>query len=134
MARMIFVNLPVTDLPRSRGFYQALGFAINEQFSDDTAACVMISDTIGAMLLTHPRYAQFTPLPITDERKSSSHLLALSCEDRAGVDAFAAAALAQGGSEPRPPQDLGFMYSRAIADPDGHTWEPFFMDMSAVPS
>jgi predicted lactoylglutathione lyase len=134
MARMIFVNLPVADLPRARGFYEALGFTINEQFSDETGACVVISDTIYAMLLTHPKYAQFTPLPITDETKSSSHLLALSFDDRAGVDAFAAAALASGGSEPRPVQDLGFMYSRAISDPDGHTWEPFFMDMTAVPS
>ena len=133
MSRMIFVNLPVGDLPRARGFYQALGFTINEQFSDETAACVVISDTIYVMLLTHPKYAQFTPLPITDETKSSSHLMALSFDDRAAVDAFAKAALAAGGSEPRPVQDLGFMYSRAISDPDGHTWEPFFMDMSAMP-
>jgi predicted lactoylglutathione lyase len=132
MVQMIFVNLPVGDLSRSRGFYEALGFRINEQFSDDTGACVVMSDAIYVMLLTHPKYAQFTALPITDERKSSSHILALSQPGRDGVDAFAAAALKAGGAEPRPAQDLGFMYSRAIADPDGHVWEPFWMDPAAV--
>jgi len=128
MTQMIFVNLPIGDLGRSRAFYEALGFGINEKFSDETAACVVMSDTIFVMLLTHPKYAQFTAKPITDETKSSSHLLALSQADRGAVDAFAAAALKAGGSEPRPVQDLGFMYSRAIADPDGHVWEPFWMD------
>jgi hypothetical protein len=130
---MIVVNLPVTDLPRARGFDQALGFTIGERLSDETAACAVISGTIRAMILTHPKYAQVTSLPITDKTGSSSHLLALSPDDRAGVDAFAAAALAAGGSEPRPVRDLGFMDSRAISDPDGHTWAPFFMDMSAMP-
>lgn len=128
MTQMIFVNLPIGDLGRSRAFYEALGFGINEKFSDETAACVVMSDTIFVMLLTHPKYAQFTAKPITDETKSSSHLLALSQADRGAVDAFAAAALKAGGSEARPVQDLGFMYSRAIADPDGHVWEPFWMD------
>jgi len=128
MTQMIFVNLPIGNLSRSRAFYQALGYGINEKFSDETGACVVMSDNIFVMLLTHTKYAQFTALPITDESKSSSHLLALSQTDRDRVDAFAAAALKAGGSETRPVQDLGFMYSRAIADPDGHVWEPFWMD------
>jgi predicted lactoylglutathione lyase len=132
MDQMIFVNLPVKDLGRSRAFYEALGFRINEQFSDDSGACVVISATIYVMLLTHAKYAQFTPLPITDERKSSSHLLALSQPDRDAVDALVASALKAGGSEPRPAQDLGFMYSRSIADPDDHVWEPFWMDPATV--
>lgn len=132
MDQMIFVNLPVTDLKRSRAFYQGLGFRINEQFSDGTAACVVISPTIHVMLLTHPKYAQFTSLPITDERKSSSHLLALSQAGRDAVDALVTKAVKGGGSEARPAQDLGFMYSRAIADPDGHVWEPFWMDPAAA--
>lgn len=132
MPQMIFVNLPVTDIARSRAFYAALGFSFNEQFSDDNTACVVISDTIFVMLLNHARFGDFTPLPILDSRKGCAHLLALSRDSRADVDAFAVAALANGGSEFRPAQDMGWMYSRALADPDGHVWEPAWMDLEAA--
>ena len=134
MPRSIFVNLPVADLPRSRAFYEAIGFTINEKFSDLTAACVVISETIYLMILTHAKFAEFTPLPIGDAARQSQHLLALSCDDRVGVDRIVTAALTAGGSEPRPVQDLGFMYSRAFADPDGHIWEPLWMDPAAAES
>lgn len=134
MSRMIFVNLPVRDLARARAFYASLGFSINEMFSDDTAASVVVSDTIFVMLLTHARYAEFTPLAIGDPQTASQHLLALSCDSRAEVDGMMAAAIASGGAEPRPTQDLGFMYSRCFSDPDGHAWEPFWMDQAAAES
>ena len=132
MPQAIFVNLPVTDLSAARRFYQALGFTINEAFSDETAASVVISDTIYLMLLTHPKYAQFTSLPIGDARAQSQHLIALSFDSREEVDAVMDRALASGGTEPRPTQDYGFMYNRAFSDPDGHTWEPFWMDPAAA--
>ena len=132
MPQMIFVNLPVRDLPAAMGFYGALGFSFNPEFTDDTAACMVISDTIFAMLLTHDSMKRFCDLPVADASKTVSHLLALNRDDRAGVDAMIRAALAAGGSEPRPAQDHGFMYSRAFTDLDGHIWEPFFMDMDAM--
>jgi len=132
MATSIFVNLPVCDLAASRRFYESLGFTINEMFSDETAACVVLSDTIYVMILTHPKYAEFTPLPIGDARAHSQHLLALSQDSKADVDRITAAALSAGGIEPRPVQDMGFMYSRSFADPDGHVWEPMWMDPAAA--
>lgn len=134
MPRMIFVNLPVSDLPRSRAFYQGIGFGINEQFSDDSAACVVISDTICLMLLTRAKFASFTRLPVGDPAQACAALFALSQEDKPAVDRMVAAALAAGGSEPRPTEDLGFMYQRTFADPDGHTFEPFWMDPATVQS
>lgn len=125
--RQIFANLPVTDLPRAKAFYTALGFTVNEQFTNEVAACIVVSDTIYVMLLTHPFFKDFTDRPIADGQASTQMLLALSCADRAEVDRFADTALANGGRSPRPTQDLGFMYSRAFADPDGHIWEPFVM-------
>lgn len=132
MPASLFVNLPVTDLPAARQFYTSLGYTINEAFSDDTAACVVISDSIYAMILTHGKFAQFTALPIGDARAACQHMLALSFDCKADVDTFVAAGLANGGSEARPVQDLGFLYSRALADPDGHIWEPFWMDPAAA--
>lgn len=129
---MIFVNLPITDIARTRAFYTALGFTINEQFSDADSACVVISETIYLMVLNHAKYSQFTNLPIEDAAKSSSKLLALSLADRDAVDQMMTAVLANGGSETREPMDLGFMYNRAFADPDGHVWEPFWMDPAQV--
>lgn len=131
MPDKIFVNLPVTNLSASRRFYEGLGFSINEDFSDETAASVVISESIFVMLLTHEKYQDFTDLPIGDAKSQSQHLLALACESRTEVDDMAAKALAHGGSEHRPAQDYGFMYARAISDPDGHTWEPFWMDPAA---
>ena len=134
MTKLIFVNLPVRDLPRSMAFYEALGFTVNPHFTDETAACMVWSETIHAMLLTHAKWRTFTsrPIPSAD---SSEVLLALSCESKAEVDAMNAAAAANGGTaDINPLQDLGFMYNRNLADPDGHVWEAFWMDPAAVPS
>ena len=132
MPQMIFVNLPVRDLAASRSFYTALGFSFNPLFSNDTSACLVISDTIFAMLLTHKRFADFCALPIADPQTSVAHLLALSRESRAEVDLLATRALAAGGREPNPAQDHGFMYARSVTDPDGHIWEAFWMDPAAA--
>ncbi len=134
MARKMFVNLPVRDLPRSIAFFTALGFAFNPDFTDDTATCMIVSDENFVMLLTRQRFSYFTPRAVADAHATTEVLVALSCESQAEVDAMMAAALAAGGLEPRPAQDHGFMYSRAFADPDGHIWEPFFMDISAIPA
>jgi uncharacterized protein len=132
MARMIFVNLPVADLDRSVAFYRSIGAEQNVQFSDETAACMVVSETIHVMLLTHAKFAQFTPKRIADARETSEVLLCVSCDSRAAVDEITEAALAAGGREPREPQDHGFMYGRSFEDPDGHIWEPMFMDMAAA--
>lgn len=133
MASMIFVNIPVVDLEASKRYYKALGYDHNPQFSDDTAACIVLSDTIYVMVLTHDKFRQFSPNPIPDPKTQTQALYALSCESRAAVDAIAENGLAAGGREFRPAQDMGFMYSRAIADLDGHVWEYVFMDMSGEP-
>lgn len=130
MASMIFVNIPVRDPAASMAYYQALGFTHNPQFTDETAACIVIDETIFVMVLSHAKFRQFSPLPIPDPKQQIQALYALARDSRAAVDALAEAGLAAGGSEVRPVQDLGFMYSRAIADIDGHVWEYFWMDMS----
>ena len=123
MARMIFVNLPVTDLATSRAFYEAIGFTNNPQFSDETSACMVVSETINVMLLTHAKWRTFTTRPIPPS-STSEVLLAISCDSRAAVDAMNDAAAAHGGTaDINPKQDLGFMYNRNLADPDGHVWE-----------
>ncbi|MFL6857098.1 MAG: VOC family protein [Allosphingosinicella sp.] len=132
MAKLIFVNLPVADLARSVAFYEALGAARNPRFSDDTAACMVLSDTIHVMLLTHDKYRQFTSKRIADAHAVSEVMLCVSCDDRSAVDAMTEAALREGGREPREAQDHGFMYGRAFEDPDGHVWEPMWMDASAL--
>jgi hypothetical protein len=129
---MIFVNLPVKDLAKSMDFFKALGFSFNPQFSDETGACMVISDTIFAMLLTHQKFAGFSPKPIADTDKTTEVLIALSRDDRAAVDAIVTAALAAGGSTFSEPQDHGFMYGRAFRDLDGHVWEAFWMDPAAA--
>ena len=133
MTRMIFVNLPVRDLPASMRFYSALGFTNNPQFTDETAACMVWSESIHVMLLTHEKWRFFTDRPIPPAT-SSEVMLAITCEDRRAVDAMNAAASANGGkADINPPQDHGFMYNRDLADPDGHVWEATWMDMSAIP-
>ena len=132
MSRMIFVNLPISDLEKSKAFYTALGFTINPQFSDDTAACVVISDTIFLMILTHPKFDGFLTKPRADTSKTTSALIALSCESRAAVDTMTDAALNSAGSEPKPRSDHGFMYTRTFHDPDGNVFEPLWMDPSFV--
>ncbi|NKJ01682.1 VOC family protein [Novosphingobium sp. SG707] len=134
MTKMIFVNLPVTDLPRAMRFYDALGFTNNPQFSDDNSACMVWSETISVMLLTHDKWRVFTSRPIPPAT-SSEVMLAISCENREAVDRMNEAADAHGGqADVNPVQDLGFMYNRNLADPDGHVWEAFWMDMSAMPA
>lgn len=135
MSKKIFVNLPVSDLAASRRFLEALGATNNPQFSDDTAACMVLSDSIFFMLLTHDKYRQFTPLPIGDAKTASSALIALSIDSRADVDRTLEAAVAAGGTaDPGPIQDHGFMYGRSVADPDGHHYELFWMDPAAIPA
>ncbi|MFJ8468396.1 VOC family protein [Streptomyces swartbergensis] len=130
--QMIFVNLCVNDLDASRKFFTELGYSINEKFSDDTAASVVISDTIVVMVLTKEKYAQFTKKEIADPRKTSEVLIALSAERREKVDELVEKAVAAGGSVSGETQDYGFMYSRAFDDLDGHTFEVVWMDPSAV--
>jgi len=125
---MIFVNLPVRDLDAAKAFYAALGFTNNPQFTDETAACMVLSDTIFVMLLTHAKWQTFTtrPIPSTD---SSEVMLALSCDSRDEVNRLADLAGAKGGTaDVNPVQDHGFMFSRAYTDLDGHIWEAFWMD------
>jgi predicted lactoylglutathione lyase len=132
MTKMIFVNLPVADLGVSRRFYEALGFMNNPQFSDDTAACMVWSETINVMLLTHAKWRTFTSRPIPPST-SSEVLLAVSCDSREAVDAMNTAAAANSGTaDIHPMQDHGFMYNRNLADPDGHVWEAIWMDMAAM--
>lgn len=131
MTKMIFINLPVADLAASMAFYQALGFENNPQFTDDTAACMVWSETINVMLLTHAKWRTFTDRPIPPTT-SSEVLLAISLASREAVDAMNTAAAANGGTaDINPKQDLGFMYNRNLADPDGHVWEAMWMDMAA---
>lgn len=132
MSKMIFVNLPVADLPKAKAFYEAIGAENNPMFTDETAACMVFSDTIYVMLLTHEKFAQFTTREIADSHRTAQLLIALSCDGRDGVDRITDAAIANGGRQHRDTQDLGFMYSRAFEDPDGHIWEPMFMDMDAA--
>ena len=135
MPRMIFVNLPVTDLERSIAFYEAVGGTKNPQFSDDTAACIVFSETIHAMLLTHDKYRQFTSKPIADTHATSAVLICLSADSRDAVDAMVESAEGAGGrGDPGQKQDYGFMYGRSFEDPDGHHWEVMWMDMSQAPS
>lgn len=133
MNRMIFVNLPVRDLARSTAFYGALGGTVNPQFSDEQAKCVMMSDTIGVMIMTHERYRQFTQRPIGDARRESQTLIALSVDTRDAVDATVMKAVAASGrADPNPVQDHGFMYNRSVEDPDGYVWEIVWMDMAGA--
>lgn len=133
MEKMIFVNLPVSDLKRSIAFYEAVGAANNPQFTDDTAAMMRFSDAINVMLLTHERFQGFTPRAIPDAHQTAQVLLCLSEESRAAVDATLARAVAAGAvGDPNPAQDHGFMYGRSFADPDGHIWELAWMDVEAA--
>ena len=131
--RMIFINLPVADLGKSRAFLEALG-AVNEpKFTDDTAACMTFSDAIHVMILTYDKFSQFTPRPIADARQGSEVLLCLSADSRESVDTAVSRAEAAGGTaDPAPKQDYGVMYGRSVADPDGHIWEIMWMDPAAA--
>ena len=129
MTRMIFVNLPVSDLPRSKAFYEAVGFTNNPQFTNDKAAAMVWSDTIMVMLLTHDFWKTFTDRAIPNAHESAQMFLCLSHDSREEVDAIVAKAGAAGGKpEPTPTQDHGFMYGSSFEDPDGHIWENNWMD------
>ncbi|MFB7735833.1 VOC family protein [Streptomyces sp. NPDC056112] len=130
--QMIFVNLATNDVAASRRFFTELGYTINPQFSTDECACVVISDTIIAMLLSKQHYANFTKKEIADSTKSSEVLICLSAESREKVDELVQKAIAAGGTATGEAQDQGFMYGRAFDDLDGHTWEVMWMDPAAV--
>lgn len=130
--RMIFVNLPVKDLDKAKAFYTSLGFSINEQFTDENASCVVISESIYVMLLTEPFFSTFGPLPIADATKTKEVLLALSVETREEADQFVDKALAAGGKTWMPANDMGFMYGTSFQDLDGHVWELSWMDPAAL--
>lgn len=132
MPRMIFVSLPVTDIVRSRAFYESLGFSINPAFSDDTSACVVVSETIYFMISTHEKFQAISPKPLILPSTGVTSLIALSCDSRAEVDAMTEAALKSGGKEVHEAEDLGFMYSRAFEDPDGNGFGPLWMDPVAA--
>jgi len=133
VAKMIFVNLPVANLPASMAFYTALGFVNNPHFTDDTAACMVWSEAINVMLLTHAKWRTFTSRPIPPAT-SSEVMLCVSCDSKEEVNAMNKAAAANGGTaDITPMQDHGFMYNRSLADPDGHVWEAMWMDLAALP-
>lgn len=131
MSRMIFISLPVADLPKSQAFYEAIGFTNNPQFTGEGSACMVLTDTIYLMLSTREKFAQQIKREIADAHKTAQMALALSCDGRAEVDRITAAALATGGTLAHEAEDQGFMYSTGFYDPDGHGWGPFFMDMAA---
>lgn len=132
MSTKIFVNLPVQDLARSKAFFTQLGYSFDDRFSDENAACLVISDDIFAMLLTEPFFKTFTKKEIADSRTSTETIIALSTDSRAQVDELADRALAAGGRAAGDPQDHGFMYVRSFNDPDGHHWEVLWMDPAMV--
>ncbi|MBF9196447.1 VOC family protein [Microvirga terrestris] len=133
MSKLIFVNLPVADLPNSIAFYEAVGALKNEQFTDHTAACMVFSETIHVMLLTHDKFRQFTPKTIANARETSEVLICMSAESRDAVDDMVARAGGAGGTiDIGPEQDYGFMYGRSFEDPDGHIWEVMWMDLEAA--
>lgn len=134
MAKQIFINLAVKDLQKSMDFYTALGFTVNPQFSDHTATCMVWSDSIFVMLLTHEKFSSFTSKPIADTKSAVAGLFSLSVDSVDEVNNITEAGLAAGGTEPNEMRDYGFMQQRTIEDFDGHTWEVFYMDVSKFPA
>lgn len=133
MPKLIFINLPVADLSRAVAFYEAVGARVNPMFSDETAACMVLSDAIHVMLLTHEKFSSFTDRAIPDAHKTAQVLLCLSEDSRADVDDVIDRAVSAGGqADPSAKQDYGFMYGRSYADPDGHIWEVMWMDPEAA--
>lgn len=133
MTKLIFINLPVSDLGRATAFYQAVGARKNERFSDETASCMVFSDTIHVMLLVPDKFRQFTPKKIADARTSTEVLICISADSRDAVDDVVGKAEGAGGNvDPGPKQDHGFMYGRSFEDPDGHIWEIMWMDSAAA--
>jgi predicted lactoylglutathione lyase len=133
MEKQIFINLAVKDLSKSMALYTALGFSNNPQFSDDAGKCMVWSDHIYLMLLSHEKFSSFATKPIADTKSRIAGLFSLSMESKAAVDELMAKGLQAGGTEPHKARDYGFMYQRTIEDFDGHTWEIFNMDMTKIP-
>lgn len=133
MVKEIFVNLPVKDLQKTIDFYTKLGFTFNPKFTDENATCMIIGENMYAMLLVEKYFKTFIKKEISDAKNNTEVLLAISLENREKVDEMMKNAIEAGGSEPRDPQDHGWMYSRSFEDLDGHIWEPFFMDESKFP-
>jgi predicted lactoylglutathione lyase len=131
---MMFVNLPVRDLDRAKAFFGKLGFTFNPRFTDDKAACMVVSDVGYVMLLHEPFYRTFTRRQLCDTTRENEGLVALSCESRAEVDGLVRTAVETGGSQAMPPMDHGFMYERSFYDPDGHHWAVLWMDPAVTPS
>jgi predicted lactoylglutathione lyase len=132
MPKLVFINLPVTDLARATAFYEAVGAVKDPRFCDHTAACMVFSETIHVMLLTHEKFSQFTPKAIADAKATSEVLICISAESREEVDDMVNRAVRAGGkADPGPQQDYGCMYGRSYEDPDGHVWEVMWMDMEA---
>lgn len=127
-SRKLFVNLAVRDLPRSKDFFAKLGFSFNPRYTDDNAACLVLSEEGYVMLLTEPFFKRFTKRELADTRRQTEGLFALSCESRAEVDELVRKAVAAGGEHAMEPQDHGFMYGWSFYDPDGHHWEVMWMD------
>ena len=136
MPQMIFINLPVADLSKSKAFYEAVGASNNPAFTDDTAACMVVEEgSIHVMLLTHEKWATFTSKAIPDAHTTAQVLLCVSADSRDAVDGQVDKAVAAGGkADPTPTQDFGFMYGRSFEDPDGHIWEVMWMDPTATPA
>lgn len=132
MATQLFVNLPSSDLARSRAFFEGIGWSINENFADENAICVVIDEGAFLMILTREFFATFTDKPIVDPAAAVQVETAFSRDSREAVDEIADRALAAGGAEPRPAQDYGFMYSRGFEDPDGNLFSPVWMDPAAA--
>ena len=132
MPTKIFVNLPVKELNRSIEFFTKLDFTFNPQFTDETAACMIVGEDIFVMLLTHDKFKAFTPKAICDATKTTEVLVALSAESREHVDEMVRKAVAAGGTTYNQPQDHGFMYGHGFQDLDGHIWEVFYMEPSAI--
>lgn len=128
MTNTIYMNLPVRDLEASKMFFASLGYGFDTRFTDEGAACMVVSDTINAMLLTHEKFREFTPNAVADTSRVTEVLMAITMDSKDEVDALMGRALAAGATETRPPLDNGFAYSRSYADPDGHIWEVLWVD------
>lgn len=134
MIHQVFLTLPVADLPRSVAFFKALGFTQDPQFSDDTAACIVMNPTVSVMLGTHAKFREFTPKAVCDTSQAAEVLISLSCDSRERVDELVAKALAAGGSTYDQPEDFGFMYTHSFVDPDGHGWGLLHMTARPEPT
>jgi predicted lactoylglutathione lyase len=134
MAKKIFINLPVADLQKAKTFYTEIGFTNNPQFTDETAACMVLSDEIYIMLLTHPKFKEFTKKEIGNAFTTAAVINSLSVDSADEVNTMADKALSAGGKETNEPKDYGFMQQRSFQDLDGHLWEVLYMDITKFPA